>query len=160
MVTIGLGYLGELKFISEDTGVGLDVHLYSPENVQEKPGPPENIGESTTLGGGESNFLGDFPLPVSFSPAPVSGTLGEKGYQLAFSYQGMAELALADLTMAFTNGGLTVGDPSLEGNQRAYRVPFEDPASGFQGFALISNNPAAIGDEYQNMTIIAYQTGE
>ena len=153
-------YQGEITFISGETGVVLEVYLFPPESAQEVPGIPENIGESTTLGSGESDFPDDFPLPVSFQPAQISSTLEEKGYQLAFSYQGLPELALADLTMALINGGWTVGDPSLEGNQRAYRVPFEDPATGFQGHALISNDPAVVGVESQNMTIIAFQSGE
>lgn len=153
-------YQGQLIFISAESGIGLEVSLFPPESVQEVPEAPENMGESTTLGKGEGDFPEDFPLPTSFQPIQLSPTLANKGFLLAFSYPGMPELALADLTMALVNAEWTVGDPSLEGNLRAYRVPFEDPATGFQGSALISNDPAAVGDESQGLTIIAYQAGE
>ncbi len=156
----GQEYAGELVFIPGELGVVLEVHLFPAESAQEGPAPPENMGESTTLGSGESDFPEDFPLPASFQPVQISSTLAEKGYQLTFSYQGMPELALTDLTMALINGGWTVGDPSLEGTQHAYRLPFEDPSSGFQGQALISNDPAVVGGESQNLTIIAFQSGE
>ncbi len=156
----GEEYQGELMFVSAGTGVGLDVTLLPPDDAQENPDIPENMGEGTTLGGGESGFPDDFPLPVSFQPVGLSTTLEEQGYQLAFSYQDLPELALADLTMALINGAWTVGDPSLEGTQRAYRLPFENPATGFQGHALISNDPSVIGADYQEMTIIAFLAGE
>jgi hypothetical protein len=72
----------------------------------------------------------------------------------------MPELALADLTMALVNADWNVGDPSLEGNQRAYRVPFDNPATGFRGYALISNDPAVVGGGSQDLTIIAFQAGD
>jgi hypothetical protein len=156
----GQEYQGELMFIGAETGVGLEVRLFSPEEAQEGPDAPEDLGQSTTLGEEGSGFPKDFPLPASFQQVQVAGILQEKGYQLAFSYQGLPELALADLTMALINGGWTVGDPSLEGNQRAYRVPFENPATGFQGYGLISNDPAVVGVGGQGMTIIAFQSGE
>jgi hypothetical protein len=154
---IGPEYHGELTFISGEEGVVLEVFFFPPDYALEKPTIPENMGESTTLGVGESDFPEDFPLPASFLPVQVADLLADQGYQLAFSYQGMPELALADMTMAFVLEDWMVGDPMVEGNKRAYIVPFENPETGFKGFALISNDPEVVAVENQEITIIAYQ---
>jgi hypothetical protein len=160
MDLIGQEYHGELTFISGEEGVVLEVFLFPPDYALDKPDIPENMGESTTLGDGESDFPEDFPLPASFLPVQVGDLLADQGYQLAFSYQGMPELALADMTMAFILEDWMVGDPTVEGNRRAYIVPFENPETGFKGFALISNDPEIVAVENQETTIIAYQTEE
>jgi hypothetical protein len=156
---LGSAYKGELLFIPADTGVALDVSL-TPLQAQadqpDLPDLPEGLGESTTLGEAAGNLPEDLPIPASYHPVPLSTQLEGQGYLLAYGFSGPPELALVDLTMALTNGGWEVGEPSLDTGSRSYRVPFTDPDSGWSGCALISGDPASFGVEAPAAALVAY----
>jgi hypothetical protein len=156
---LGSAYKGELLFIPADNGVGLDAALFTLEDgagQPDLPDLPEGLGESTTLGEAAGDLPEDLPIPASYHPVPLSTELEGQGYLLAYSFSGPPELALVDLTMALTNGGWEVGEPSLDTGSRSYRVLFTDPVSDWSGCALISGDPASFGVEEPAEALVVY----
>ena len=156
---LGSTYAGELLFVPAETGVGLDVSLVpfvDGDDQPDLPDVPEGLGESVSLGEAAGDLPEDLPIPASFNPVPLSTELEGQGCLLAYGFNGPAELALADLTMALVNGGWEVGEPGMDASSRTYRMPFSDPDSGDKGCAWISGDPASLGMEDLPDTLILF----
>jgi hypothetical protein len=153
-------YTGDLLFVSADTGVALDVHLF-PLGTGDAipPDLAEGLGESTSLGDSESSFPSDLPLPTGFSPIDLSGTLKNEGYELAFTYVGVAEMAMIELNITMMTAGWEIGEPIIGDVSGVYIVPFENPGSGFTGYAYITNNPGQFNIDTNGAVLITLAPG-
>jgi hypothetical protein len=138
-------FQGELLFISAETGVALDVHLMPSASAIGQPEIPEGLGDSTTLGDTTSSFPADLPIPASYKPVALPDKADSEGYELAFTFDGMAEMAMVDLNIAVMSAGWEIGDPVADAASGVYVIPFENPSSGFQGYASILRDGTGYG---------------
>ena len=152
-------YSGELLFVDADTGVALDVYLFPLGTGEAIPDLAEGLGESTNLGDSGSSFPSDLPLPTGFSPIELSGALINEGYELAFTYVGVAEMAMVELNIAMMTAGWEIGDPIIGDVSGVYIVPFENPGSGFAGYAYITSNPGQFNMDTTGAALIALAPG-
>jgi hypothetical protein len=153
-------WLGQILFVADDTSVGLDVHLYPPETTQPAPELGNDFDQLQTLGESESEFPRDMPLPVEFTPIELNDTLGGQGYQLAFTYPNMAEMAIVELSTALGTTGWEITDPTVDAMNGAYFIPFTNPVSGFQGYAYITRDPGQFGVNAPGAALIALAPGQ
>jgi len=153
-------YSGELLFVDADTGLALDVHLFPLGTGEAIPDLAEGLGESTNLGDSGSSFPSNLPLPTGFSPIDLSGTLKNEGYELAFTYVGVAEMAMVELNIAMMTAGWEIGEPIVGDVSGVYIVPFENLGSGFAGYAYITNNPGQFNVDTGGAVLIALAPGQ
>ncbi len=151
-------YSGELLFIGAETGVALDVHLIPLGSGEFIPDLAVDLGDSAILGEGGSSFPTDFPIPTSFSAIELNDALRGEGYELAYTYAGMAEMAMIELNIALVSAGWEMGDMTLEGVSGAYVLPFVG-ADGFKGYAYITGNPGQFKMETSGTVLIALAPG-
>lgn len=160
MVISSMEYDGELLFVDAEMGVALDVHLYPLGTGEEIPDLPSIFGDSETLGGNTSSFPSDFPIPSSYVPIELNETLRADGYELAFTYVGIAEMGMIDLNIALMSAGWELGELSPEGIGGVYIVPFVSPEDEFEGFAYITNNPGQFNLDTGGAVLIALSPGQ
>ena len=152
-------YEAKLDFITSEMGVVLDLTIDPLGEAFELPEIAEGIGESSGLGEGSGDFPADFPMPIQASPIPLSDKLRGEGYQLVFSFPEIPELALIQISTALMGGGWEIGDYEIDAMTHVYIVPFTDPGSGFQGFALLTDNLDVVGMNSVDGSIIALHPG-
>lgn len=152
-------YEGELLFVDAEMGVVVDVYLYLPGTVEAIPDLPTEFGDSGTLGEGASSFPPDFPIPSSYSPLELSDSLRAEGYELAFTYVGIAEMGMIDFNIALMSTGWEIGDMALEGMSGVYVLPFSSPNGDFEGYAYITNNPAQFNLDTGGAVLIGLAPG-
>ncbi len=153
-------YEGELLFVEAEVGVALDVHLLPVGTGAEIPGVPTDLGDSTTLGEGASSFPADFPIPSSYTPIELNDTLRAEGYELAFTYAGIAEMGMVDFNIAVMSAGWEIGDPTIAGVSGIYIIPFSHPETGFEGYAFITSNPGQFNLDTGGTALIALARGQ
>ena len=124
------------------------------------PDLPSEFGESGSLGEGTSSFPDDFPVPSSFTPIELNDTLRAEGYELAFSYVGIAEMGMADFNIAAMTAGWEIGEATLEGINGTYILPFSHPDTGFEGYAFITSNPGQFNIDIGGAVLIALAPGQ
>jgi hypothetical protein len=138
-------FQGELLFISAETGVALDVHLFPLGTGDFIPDIAGELGDSTGLGEFGGSFPADFPIPTSYTPIDLPDRAQSEGYELAFTSSAMAEMAMVDLNIAVMSAGWEIGEPIVDAASGVYVIPFENPANGFQGHASILRDGTAYG---------------
>ena len=148
-------YSGQLLFVEAEMGVALDVYLYPPEGDDIIPDLPEGLGESGVLGNATGSFPAYFPVPTSYTVLELNEALRAEGYELAFTYVGIAEMGMIDLNIALMAGGWEIGEPILEGMAGMYVLPFTSPDGSFEGFALITTDPGQFGLDTGGAVLIA-----
>jgi hypothetical protein len=152
-------HTGELLFVAADTGVALDVHLFPLGSGEAIPDLAEGLGDSTNLGNSGTSFPSDFPIPSSYTAIELNDTLRAEGYELAFTYAGIAEMGMIDFNIALMSAGWEMGEPTLEGVSGVYIVPFEHLGSGFAGYAYITRNPGQFNMDTAGAVLIALALG-
>ena len=150
---------GELLFISLETGVVIDVALHLPGEKQDIPGSDEAYGETAELGEGGGDFPADFPVPLGAEPINVPDKLKSEGFQLAFSYPDLPEMAYIQMITGFMAAGWDVGEFVIDAESNQILMPFTDPASGFQGYAMMTDDPNLIGMNLESGSLIALHEG-
>jgi len=153
-------YSGELLFVAAEMGTAFEVHLYPLGAGEDLPDLPTEFGTSGTLGEGTSSFPSDFPIPSSFTAFELNDSLRSEGYELAFTYVGIAEMAMVELNISLMSVGWEMGEPTLEGVSGVYIVPFENLGSGFAGYAFITSNPGQFNMDTAGAALIALAPGQ
>lgn len=153
-------YGGNILLVGAETGVALDVHLFPVGIGETIPDGAEDLGDSTNLGDSGSSFPSDLPLPTSFTPIELSNNLKTESYELAFTYEGIAEMAMVELNIALMTAGWEMGEPTLEGISGEYILPFTEPGSGFEGYAYITSNPGQFNMDAGGAVLIALAPGQ
>jgi len=151
-------YEAKLDFIEDEYGIVLDLAIAPLGELEELPGSDQTFGESEGLGESGGDFPSDFPVPSRFTAIDLPAKLAEEGYQLAFNFPDMAELAIIELSTALMTGGWEIGEFEVDTMTASYLVPFTGP-SGFQGYALITAKPDVAGLDTINGSVIALHTG-
>jgi len=151
-------YEANLNFIEDEYGVVLDLAIASLGELEELPGGADTFGESEGLGDSGGNFPATFPVPSRFSAIDLPPKLVEEGYQLAYNFSDMAELAIVELSTALMGGGWEIGDFEIDAMTATYKVPFTGPG-GFQGYALITASPDIAGLSSITGSVIALHAG-
>ena len=151
-------YEAKLDFLVDEYGVVLDLSLAPLGELVELPGSGETFGESESLGAKGGEFPSDFPVPSRFSAIDLPTKLADEGYQLAFNFPDMAELAIIELSTALMTVGWEIGDFHVDSITASYMVPFTGP-SGFQGYALITVRPEVAGLSSITGSVIALHAG-
>lgn len=151
-------YEAKLNFIVDEYGVVLDLAIAPLGELEEVPGGAETFGESEDLGAGGGDFPADFPVPSRFSAIDLPSKLAEEGYQLAYNFSDMAELAIVELSTALITGGWEIGEFEFDTMTASYIVPFTSPG-GFQGYALITAKPDVAGLDSISGSVIALHAG-
>ena len=105
-----------------------------------------------------TDFPTDFPLPAGAEPIAVPDKLAAEGYQLAYSYPDIPELAYIQFSAAIVSSGWSIGDFQMGTN--FYTMPFSNPATGFEGHALLTSNPEAAGVSTISGCVVALHPGE
>ena len=147
-----------LDFIEEEYGVVLDLTIVPAGELEEVPVLDENFGDSDNLGDSGGSFPEDFPLPVRFTPIDLPSKLAGEGYQLAYSFPDMAELAMVEISTTLMTAGWEIGEFEANPLGGYYMVPFTGP-DGFEGYALISNSPDVVGLATISGAVIALHEG-
>jgi hypothetical protein len=165
---------GELFFIPYLEGVVLDATLrelgsgYDIPDIEEitevtqDPSQPGggDFGEWKEAGETVPGIPPDLPLPPNAERIELTDELAEAGYVVAFRYPEQPELTLATYTTSLAAGGWEVLDMEVEIEIRLFRLPISDPNSGFQGTALITNNPEMTGITDFDGTVIAIKMNQ
>jgi len=159
LVISSADYEGELVFMPLDTGVILDVGLTPAGAKLEIPESEMDLGTSTDLGETGTEIPADFPLPDGASPISLPDKLKNEGYQLAFEYPDLPELIIIQLSVAVMTAGWEIGEYIVEAETHSFLIPFEDPVSGFEGYALLTDNPDLVGLDSITGSIIALHPG-
>ena len=160
---------GELYFVPMDGGSVVDISLRElgagfdiPEIEDVTGGTPDpnapdvgDFGEWEEMGETGSGIPADLPLPPGTERIELTEELAAKGYVLVFRYQDQPELTLAMFTTSLASGGWEILDAGADVGIRLYQIPFSDPATGFRGTALITNNSDQTGIESPDWTVIA-----
>ncbi len=154
-----LEYEAKLDFITSDMGVVLDLAIDPLGEAAELPEIAEGIGESSELGEVGGDFPADFPVPLEASPIPLSDKLREEGYQLAFAYPQIPEMALVQISTALMGAGWEIGEYEIDVATHVFLVPFTDPGGSFEGYALLTDNPDVIGIDLAGGSLIALHPG-
>jgi hypothetical protein len=154
MKLISSEYEGELLFVDADTGVALDVHLLPTGGGALVPELAGDLGDSASLGEGDSSFPADFPVPTIFNPFELNQSLQDEGFELAYTYDGMAEMAMVEFNIAMMSSGWEIGDPTIDPASGIYMIPFTNPATGFQGHASILRDASGYGLEAGSVLIL------
>ena len=149
----------KLEFITDEFGVVLDLTLVPLGEMENIPGSDETFGESEGLGEAGGDFPADFPLPSRFTAIDLPAKLAAEGYQMAFTFPDMAELAIIELSTALMGGSWEIGEFEIEAMTGSYMVPFSGPG-GFQGYALITANGEVAGLPSVTGAVIALHAGE
>jgi hypothetical protein len=152
-------YEGELLFISLDTGVIVDVGLYPVGAKKEIPESEMDLGTSADLGETETEIPANFPLPDGASPIILPEKLKNEGYQLAFEIQDLPEMIIIQLSIAVMSAGWELGEYIVNAETHSFLIPFEDPVSGFEGYALLTDNPGLVGLDSVSGSIFALHPG-
>ena len=152
-------YEAKLDFIVDEYGVVLDLSLAPLGELEEIPGSAETFGESDGLGESGGDFPADFPVPSRFTAIDLPAKLAEEGYQLAFNFPDMAELAIIEFSTALMTVSWEIGEFVIDPMTGSYNVPFTGPG-GFQGYALITARPEVAGLSSINGSVIALHAGE
>ena len=147
-------FQGELLFIGAETGVALDVHLFPLGTGDFIPDIAGELGDSTGLGEVGGSFPADFPIPTIFSPIGLNDALQAQGFELAYTYAGMAELAMLELNIGLMSAGWEIGDPTIDPSGANYIIPFTNPATDFQGYASILRDASGIDLEAGSVLIL------
>jgi hypothetical protein len=140
-------------------GVLIDLALYPSGMGERIPGSGDGSAASTELGETGGDFPADFPLPIGAEPITVPDKLKSEGYQQIFSYPNLPEMAYIQLTSAIVAKGWEIGDFNVDPDTQVYIMSFSDPASGFQGYALLTDDPGMIGMDMAGGSIIALHPG-
>lgn len=148
----------KLAIIEDEYGVVLDLSIAPLGELEEAPGSSESYGESEGLGESGGDFPSDFPVPSSFTTIDLPAKLAEEGYQLAFNFPDMAELAIIELSTALMTGGWEIGDFEVDSMTASYMIPFTGPG-GFQGYALLTAKPDVAGLSTITGSVIALHAG-
>jgi hypothetical protein len=151
-------YFGDLYFVLVEEEAYVDVSLDPQGSLPEISDVGEDLGASTSLGVTETDFPADFPLPTGIEQIPVPEKLASQGYQLAFSYPDMPEMALIQFSAALAGAGWMIGDFQL--GAASYTMPFSNPATGFEGYALLTSDPDTAGASSITGCLIAFQAGK
>jgi len=151
-------YEAKLDFLVDEYGVVLDLALAPLGELEEVPDSPEAFGESEGLGESGGDFPADFPVPSRFTAIDLPAKLAEEGYQLAFNFPDMAELAIIDLSSALMAVGWEIGEFEVDTMTASYMIPFTGP-SGFQGYALITAKADVAGLDTISGSVIALHSG-
>lgn len=152
-------YEAKLDFIVDEYGVVLDLALAPLGELEELPGSADVFGDSEGLGESVGDFPADFPVPSKFTAIDLPAKLAEEGYQLAFNFTNMAELAIVELSSALITASWEIGEFEIDPMTGSYMVPFTGPG-GFQGYALITAKAEVAGLSSINGCVIAMHTGE
>jgi len=156
-------YEAKLNFIEDEYGVVLDLAIAPLGQLIEIPTSGEAYEKSEGLGAKTGDIPADFPKPASFTIIDLPPKLAGEGYQLAFSFQGMAELAIMELSTALRSTGWEIGTISTyEIGSRGgfYTLPFSSASSGFHGYALITAKADVAGLDSISGAVIALHTGD
>ncbi len=151
-------YEAKLDFIEDEYGIVLDLAIAPQGELEELPGSDLTFGESEGLGESGGNFPSDFPVPSRFTAIDLPAKLAEDGYQLAFSFPDIAELAIIELSAALMTSSWEIGEFEVDSMTASYITPFTGP-SGFQGYALITARPEVAGLDTISGSVIALHTG-
>jgi len=151
-------YEGELYFIFYEEESYVDVSLDPLGAKPEFSDVSENLGSSTALGDSGTDFPADFPLPVGAEQIPLPDKLAGEGYQLAFAFPDMPELAYIQFSAAIVGSGWIIGDFQMGTN--SYTMPFSNPSTGFEGYALLTSNPQTAGVSSITGCVVALHPGK
>lgn len=152
-------YEAKLNFIEDEYGVVLDLAIAPLGELMEIPTSAEAYEESENLGEATGDIPADFPKPATFTTIDLPSKLAEEGYQLAFTFPDMAELAIIELSKALVTGGWEIGEFEIDAMTSSYKVPFTAPG-GFQGYALITAKADVAGLDSINGAVIALHPGD
>ena len=147
----------ELYFTLYDEKAFISVSLVSAGSLPDSSDLSVSIGGGSTLGKSNTDIPADFPLPIGAEPISLPDKLAGEGYQLAFSYPDMPELAYIQFSAAIVSSGWMIGNPEMGGN--SYTMPFSNPATGFEGYALLTSNPETAGVGSISGCIVALHPG-
>jgi hypothetical protein len=86
--------------------------------------------------------------------------LRSEGFELAYTYAGIAEMGMVDFNIAVMSAGWEIGEPTMEGTGGVYIIPFFHPETGFEGYAYITNNPGQFNLDAGGAVLIALAPGE
>ena len=120
-------YEAKLDFVEDEYGIVLDLALAPLGELEEIPGSAETFGESEGLGEAGGDFPVDFPVPSRFTAIDFPAKLAEEGYQLAFNFPDMAELAIIELSTALMAQSWGIGEFEVDAMTGSYMVPFTGP---------------------------------
>jgi hypothetical protein len=151
-------YDAKLDFIEEEYGVVLDLTIVPLGTLDEVPVGEDTYGESEDLGEAAGSIPADFPVPSSFQAIELPAKLAGEGYQLAFSFPNIAELAIVEFSTGLMGGSWAIGDFQSDAVGGYYLLPFTGPG-GFQGYALITSSPEVAGLPAINGAVIAIHEG-
>jgi len=152
-------YEAKLDFIEDEYGIVLDLALAPLGELEELPGSDLTFGESDGLGESGGNFPADFPVPSRFSAIDLPVKLAEEGYQLAFTFPDIAELAIIELSTALMTAGWEIGEFEVGNNGGYYRLPLTSSSTGFQGYALLTSRADIAGLDSITGSVIALHAG-
>ena len=152
-------YEAKLDFVTSEMGVVLDLTIDPLGQALEIPGGEDGFGESEGLGETGGDFPAGFPVPVGAKQIPVPEKLKSEGYQVVFSYPEPPEMAYMQLITAIMGAGWEIGDFTIDPGTNVFLMPFSDPASGFQGYALLTDDPDVAGMDLAGSSIIALHPG-
>lgn len=148
----------KLSFLEDEFGAVLDLTLVPLGELEELPGADSSFGESEGLGESGGDFPEDFPVAGQFTAIDLPAKLAGEGYQLAFSYPGLAELAIVEFSTALMGGSWSIGDFQADAVGGYYILPFTGPG-GFEGYALITSSPGVAGLPAVSGAVIALHEG-
>jgi hypothetical protein len=152
-------YEAKLDFIEDEYGIVLDLAIAPLGELVELSGSGETFGESEGLGESGGDFPSDFPVPSRFSAIDLPAKLTEEGYQLAFSFPDIAELAIIELSTALMTAEWEIGEFDVGTNGGYYLLPFTSSSTGFQGYALLTSRADIAGLDSISGSVIALHTG-
>jgi hypothetical protein len=150
-------YEGEMYFVLEADEAYADVSLQPAGTTPDNINITENFGISSELGETGTDFPADFPLPPIAEPIPLPDKLAAEGYQLAFTYPDMPELAYIQFSAAIVGAGWMIGDMQMGTN--SYTMPFSNPETGFEGYALLTGDFEVAGVSSITGCVVALHTG-
>ena len=152
-------YDARLDFITSEMGVVLDLTINPLGEVVDLPEISDSYGESEGLGEIDGDFPSNFPIPSGAKAIPVPDKLKSEGYQLTFSYPDLPEMVYIQLITGFMAVGWDVGEFVIDAESNLILMPFTHPGSGFQGYALLTDNPDVLGLSSVEGTIITLHSG-
>jgi len=152
-------YEAKLDFLEDEYGIVLDLAIAPLGELEELPGSDLTFGESEGLGESGGDFPSDFPVPSRFTAIDLPAKLAEEGYQLAFSFSDIAELAIIELSTAIMTAEWEIGEFEVGTNGGYYLLPFTSSSTGFQGYALLTSRADIAGLDSISGSVIALHTG-
>jgi len=141
MVASNPEYEGELYFVLHEEEPYVDVSLVPLSSIPEPSDVDLGSGQKIELGQSPSDFPDDFPLPAGVESIPLPDKLAGEGYQLTFASSDIPEIAYIQFSSALASSGWILGEFQMELETSTYKMPFSNPATGFEGYALMTANP-------------------